>query len=130
MAGARFTADRVTYLRANAWLAALAMAAAMAVLWLLGNPHVWTGAVAGLAGIGLRTWYLASEELAAIWQIDGTRLTGPHERSVALDQIETLRKLGPMVQVVTRGGDKHLIKYQADPDGTIAAIRAAGGGRG
>jgi hypothetical protein len=126
MAGVRLAADRATYLRANAWLAAVAMTGAMAVLWLLGNPHVWTGAIAGLAGIGVRAWYLASEELAAVWQIDGDRLTGPRGQSLALAQIETLRTLGPMVQVVTSGGDKHLIKYQADPAATVAALRAAG----
>ena len=126
MAGIRLAADRATYLRANAWLAAVAMAGAMAVLWLLGNPHVWTGAIAGLAGIGVRAWYLASEELAAVWQIDGDRLTGPRGQSLALAQIEALRRLGPMVQVVTSSGDKHLIKYQADPAATVAALRAAG----
>lgn len=130
MNGTRFTADRASYLRTNAWLAAAAMAAAMAVLWLLGNPHVWTGAVAGLAGIGIRAWYLASEELTAVWQIDGARLRGPRGQSVALEQIEALRALGPMVQVVTTGGDKHLIRYQADPAATVAALRAAAGGRG
>jgi len=125
MTAQRFPADRGAYVRTNAWLAALAMAGAMAVLWAMGNAHVWTGAVAGLAAIALRAWYLASEELAAVWELEGGTLTGPGGRRVPLGQVETVRKMGSFVQLVTRGGDKHLIKYQADPDATVAAIERA-----
>lgn len=120
-----FAADRATYIRVNTWLAALAMAGAMAVLWAMGNAHVWTGAVAGLVAIAVRAWYLASDELAAVWTISGDTLSGPGERSVPLDQIETVRSMGSFVQVITRGGDKHLIKYQPDPASTVARIAAA-----
>jgi len=125
MAAQRFTADRGAYVRTNAWLAAVAMGGAMAVLWAMGNAHVWTGAVAGLAAIGVRAWYLASEELAAVWELEGGTLTGPGGRQVPLNQVQTVRKMGSFVQVVTRGGDKHLIKYQADPGATAAAIERA-----
>ncbi|TDE39784.1 hypothetical protein [Antarcticimicrobium sediminis] len=121
----QFTADRSAYLRTNAWLAALAMTSAMALLWVMGNAHVWTGAVAGLAAIIVRGWYLASEELTAVWEMDGERITGPGGRQVSLDQISKVRKMGSFVQVITRNGDKHLIKYQADPDATVAAIERA-----
>ena len=125
MAALRFPPDRGAYLRTNAWVAAAAMAGAMAVLWAMGYAHVWTGAVAGLAAIGVRAWYLASEELAVVWELEGGTLTGPGGRQVALSQIETVRKMGSFVQLVTRTGDKHLIKYQADPDATVAAIERA-----
>lgn len=125
MGPTRLVPDRAAYIRTQAWIAALAMAAAMAVLWALGNPHVWTGAVAGLAGIGARGWYLASEELAAVWEIDGATLCGPGGRRVPLDRIAQVRTLGSMVQIVTTRGDKHLIKYRADPQATKAAIEAA-----
>jgi hypothetical protein len=121
----RFTADRAAYLRSHTWLAALGMAGAMAALWLLGNPYVWTGAPAGLAAVALRGWYLASEEFAVVWQIDGDRLTGPAERNIPLNQIARVRSLGSFVQVITKSGDKHLIKYQADPAAIVAAIQAA-----
>lgn len=124
----RFTADRATYIRTNAWLAAMAMAAAMAVLWAAGSPHAWTGAVAGLAGIAVRAWYLASEELAAVWRIEADILTGPGERRVPLGRIEAVRSFAGFVQIVTSDGDKHLIKYQADPAATVAAINAARAG--
>ena len=121
----RFTADRAAYIRNHTWLAALGMGAAMAILWVMNSPHIWTGAPAGLAAIALRGWYLASEELNVVWQIDGNTLTGPSERNIPLNQIETVRSMGSFVQVITRDGDKHLIKYQADPAATIAAMESA-----
>ena len=121
----RFSADRTAYIRSHTWLAALGMGGAMSVLWAIGNPDVWTGAVAGLGAVTLRGWYLASEELAVTWEIDGDTLTGPAERNIPLAQIEKLRAMGSFVQVITRSGDKHLIKYQADPGDTIARIDAA-----
>jgi len=121
----KFTADRTAYLRNHAWLAGLGMAGAMALLWVMGNPYIWTGAPAGLAAIALRGWYLASEELGVVWQIDGTTLSGPAGRSIPLNQIETVRTLGSFVQVITRSGDKYLIKYQADPAATATAIERA-----
>ena len=121
----RFTADRAAYIRNHTWLAALGMGAAMAILWVMNSPHIWTGAPAGLAAIALRGWYLASEELNVVWQIDGNTLTGPSERNIPLNQVETVRSMGSFVQVITRDGDKHLIKYQADPAATIAAIERA-----
>ncbi|MDE4134250.1 hypothetical protein PXK00_14100 [Phaeobacter sp. QD34_3] len=120
-----FTPDRSAYIRAHAWMAAFAMAAGMGVLWAAGNPHIWTGAIGGLAAISFRGWYLASEELAVVWTISGGVLSGPAERRVPLSDIETLRSMGGYVQVITKGGDKHLIKYQADPASTLSAIERA-----
>ena len=120
-----FAPDKGAYIRTNAWLAAGAMACAMLVLWLIGNPYVWTGAPAGLAAIGIRAWYLASEELVATWQMTDTILTGPGPRNVPLNQIDAVNILGSFVQIVTESGDKHLIKYQADPAATKAAIERA-----
>ncbi len=120
-----FAPDKGAYLRTNAWLAAGAMAASMVVLWLVGNPYVWTGAPAGLAAVGLRAWYLASEELVATWEMSDTTLTGPGERTVPLNQIAAVNVMGSFVQIVTKGGDKHLIKYQADPVATKATIERA-----
>ncbi|MDK3072239.1 hypothetical protein QO034_03875 [Sedimentitalea sp. JM2-8] len=118
----RFTADRQAYVQSHVTLAAVAMALAMLILWLIGSPHVWTGAVAGLAAVAFRGWFLASEALAETWELDGDTLTGPGGRRVPFDQIETLRSMGRFVQIITKGGDKHLIKYQADPAATIATI--------
>lgn len=120
-----FAADGMTYLRDNAWLAAIAMILGMAILWFMGNPHVWTGAVGGLAAIVIRGWYMSDEELGARWDITETRLIGPQGRVAQLNQIKQLNKIFSIVQVVTTTGDKHLIKYQPDPADTIRRIEAA-----
>jgi hypothetical protein len=126
---ARFTGDRATYWREHAWLAAIAMALGMAVLWALGNPHVWTGAIGGLLAIAVRALYLASDETKMEWHLTDARLLGPGPRAIALENVAALRSLFSAVQVVTVTGDKHLLKYQADPAGVIARIEAARAGR-
>src|SRR6056297_3793113 len=120
-----FHPDRATYWRDHAWLAAAAMAIGMAILWVMGNPHVWTGAVGGLAAVAVRGFYVASDEMQARWDLTDRRLLGPQGRAVPLSEIATIRTLGSAVQVVTRGGDKHLLKYQADRNATRARIEAA-----
>ncbi|MBS0126355.1 hypothetical protein [Thetidibacter halocola] len=122
-----FIPDRRTYVQSHVTLAAVAMAAGMVVLWAAGNPHVWTGAVGGLAAVTLRGWYLMDEALAETWQLRDATLHGPGGRMVPLGQIEKLRAIGSAVQMVTRSGDKHLIKFQSDPAGTIARIEAERG---
>ena len=121
----RFKGDSGTYWREHAWLAAIAMAGGMAVLWALGNPHVWTGAIGGLAAIAVRGFYLASDETKMEWHLTNLRLLGPGPRAIALDNITMVRSLFSAVQVVTVTGDKHLLKYQADPKAVISAIDAA-----
>jgi len=121
----RFLPDRKTWLRGQIRLALLAMIGAMLVLKLLSNPNVWVGAVAGMAAIALRSWYLASEEMAAKWVIDGDTISGPQERQIKLEQIKKIRILGSFVQIITKTGDKHLIKYQANPVATRSAIQQA-----
>ncbi len=123
----RFQADRTAYMRTNTTLAAIAMGGAMAVLWLIGEPHIWAGAVAALAAIGLRGWYLASEELAAEWTLSAEGITGPGGQAIALGQIAQVRTLASFTQIITRDGHKHLIKYQADPQATASVIRRAAG---
>ncbi|SNS07714.1 hypothetical protein [Antarctobacter heliothermus] len=120
-----FPPDRLTYIRTHWIMAAVAMAVGMAILWALGNPHVWTGAIGGLAAVALRGWYLMDEEMGHIWQMTGDTLEGPQGRRVALSDIDKLRTIGAAVQVITRTGDKHLIKFQADPQATKARIEAA-----
>ena len=122
-----FQADKAAYYRGNAWLAAGAMAAGMVILYLMGNPHVWTGAVGGLLAIAIRAFYVASDELGARWDLTNQRLLGPQTRAMNLSDIKEVNTLGSAVQVVTNGGDKHLLKYQADRDATKGAILSAKG---
>ena len=121
----QFSPDKTTYIRSHAWMAALAIAAAMALLWIVGNDDIWIGAVGGLAAIALRGWYMASEEMAVVWTLKDGQLTGPQGRIIATSQIEKLRTVFGAVQVITTTGDKHLIKYQADPAAVISALERA-----
>jgi hypothetical protein len=125
MAAQEFRPDRGAYVRAHAWMAALGMGGAMAVLWIMGSPHIWTGAIGGLAAIALRGWYMASEELAVVWTLTRETLSGPAGRSVPVTQIEAVKPMGSYVQGGTKDGGKHLIKYQADPAATLNAIERA-----
>jgi hypothetical protein len=124
---AQFAADRATYWRENAWLAVIAMAGGMGILWAVGNEHVWTGAVGGLFAIAVRGLYLASDETKMRWDLTDRRLLGPGTRVIALDNIAAVNTLFSAVQVVTVTGDKHLLKYQPDAKATKARIDAARG---
>lgn len=124
---AQFHADRATYWRENAWLAAIAMAAGMAILWALGNEHVWTGAVGGLLAIAVRALYLSSDETKMRWDLTDRRILGPGPRVIALENITQVNTIFSAVQVVTVTGDKHLLRYQSDAKATKARIDAARG---
>ena len=121
----RFPADRATYFRAHMRMAAVCMGGAMGILWLLEDPNIWVGGLAALGAIAIRGWYLHSEEMALCWRLEDGVLIGPATIKVPLPDVEQLRALGSFVQIVTKSGDKHLIKYQADPAATIAAIERA-----
>ncbi len=125
MSATEFRPDPQAYLRAHSWMAAFGMGAAMLLLWLMGNPHVWTGAIGGLAAVAVRGLYMRSEEMAVVWTLTDTHLTGPAERNIALDDISKVNRMGTYVQVITKTGGKHLIKYQADPKAVAAAIGGA-----
>lgn len=120
-----FTADRRIYVRDHIRLAAVAMALGMLLLWLTGNPHVWTGAVGGLAAVALRGWYVGSDEFAVRWDLTDRRLLGPGTRMVRLSEIKTVNILGSAAQVITLTGDKHLLKYQTDARATRSRIQSA-----
>lgn len=122
---ASFTPDRATYWRDHAGMAAAAMGIGMAILWAMGNLHIWTGAVGGLAAIAIRALYIASDELAARWDLTNRRILGPGGRAIPLSQIKALNTLGSAVQIVTHAGDKHLIKYQANGAATRTRIEQA-----
>lgn len=120
-----FKPDMPTYIRAHTVMTAFAMAGGMLILWLIDNPHIWTGAIGGFAAVAIRGWYMADEIMDEVWTLTRTSLTGPYERKTQLSEIAKLRTLAGSVQVITRSGDKHLIKYQPDPKAVIDQINAA-----
>ena len=94
-----------------------------------GNSAPWVGPAAAVLAIGLRAAYLRSEALAEDWKLTNRRLIGPGGRIVPLSSLKLARPFLGAVQLVTQGGDKHLIKYQANPAATVAAIEQAKAGK-
>lgn len=64
------------------------------------------------------------EATAKDWRLTSRHLLGPGGRNVPLSQVADVRRVPAAVQIVTFGGDKHLIPYQADPQAVVAAILA------
>lgn len=126
---ATFRADLPTYWKSHAIMALIAGVVAGVALVYGGNPAPWVGPVAAVLAIGLRAAYLKSEVLAEEWRLTNRRLLGPGGRIAPLSSLKLARPFLGAVQLVMAGGDKHLIKYQADAGATVAAIMAAKAGK-
>jgi len=118
-------ADRRTYNREHLALFFIGAIGMYATLWAIGNPFPWTGIIGAAFAIFIRWWYVASEAMDVVWTLTDTHLTGPAERSIPLASIKTVRSLFSAVQVITHTGDKYMLKYLADPEGTVNAILSA-----
>ena len=121
----KITASRDAYNREHVVLFFIGAALMYGVLWAIGNPFPWTGIVGAIFAIFIRWWYVASEALDVVWELSKTHLTGPAERSIPLSSIKEARTLFSAVQVITHTGDKYMLKYLADTEGTVSAILAA-----
>lgn len=122
---AEFRADRAAYWRGHLVMAALGGVLAGAVLVAMGNPAPWVGPVGAVLALLARGAYMASEVLGLRWLLTDRRLILPGGRAFRLADITQARTFLGDVQVITRQGDKHLIKYQ--PAATAAAIDRARG---
>ncbi len=122
---ATFRTDMPTYWKSHAIMALIAGILAGIALVYGGNPAPWVGPVAAVLAIALRAAYLKSEVLAEDWRQTNRRLLGPGGRIAPLTSLKLARPFLGAVQLVMAGGDKHLIKYQADTAATVAAITAA-----
>lgn len=126
---ARFTGDRLVYWKSHLVMAVvLGTCAGLFLLW-QGNPFPVAGPVGALLAIFARAAYLVSEALGEGWTLTERRLIGPGGRIVPLSSLAAARPFLGAVQLVTRSGDKHLIKYLADPAATVSQILAAAGHR-
>lgn len=117
--------DRGRYWRDHGILALVGMVGLGVVLLAIGSPHAAIGALGAPLAIAARAGYLASESLGARWWLTSQRLLLPGGRAVALLEIETVRKLLGDVQIITRAGDKHLIRHIAAPEALVAEIAEA-----
>ena len=121
---AEFRSDRTAYWRGHLIMAVvLGIGAGLVLLW-LGNPYPVAGPFGAVLAIGARAAYLASEALAETWRLTNRRLIGPGGRSIPLARLRTARPFFGSVQITTTTGDRHLIKYQADPTATASRIEA------
>jgi hypothetical protein len=126
---AEWQADKGRYWRSHAIMAVIGGVVAGGVLLAIGNPSPWVGPVAAIAAMAARGWYLAAEVLEARWRLSDQRLQGPGGRDISVAQIAQARPFLGDVQVVTRSGDKHLMKYIAKQGEVVAAIEAARNGQ-
>jgi len=125
MADVEFRPDAGRYWLNHLATAVVLGAVAGVVLIAMGNPYPWAGPVAALLALGVRAVYLRSEAMADVWRLTEGALVGPGARRVALADITLVRTLMGHVQVVTKQGDKILIRYLADAKAAVAAIEAA-----
>jgi hypothetical protein len=122
-----FRPDPQVYWRAHLIMAViLGVGAGLVLLW-LGNPYPVVGPVGAVLAIAARAAFVQSEALAEIWRLTDRRLLGPRGQAVPLAQLLTARPFLGAVQVTTTLGDRHLIKYQADPAAVAFLLLTAAG---
>jgi hypothetical protein len=119
---AEFHADKTAYWRGHLIMAVVLGAAAGLILVWQGNPYPVAGPMGAVLAIGARAAYLASEALAETWRLTDRRLLGPGGRVIPLAQVQSAKPFLGAVQITTTTGDRHLIKYQAEPNATSSRI--------
>ena len=119
---AAFTGNRQTYIKEHVMLAAIGSVIGAGVLMAMGNPHAWTGVVGAVAAIAVRGVYVASEQIGMTWRLTDRRLITPAGITVPRSEIENVRVIFSAAQVITRAGEKYMLKYQADPAATRDTI--------
>ncbi|MCB1405964.1 MAG: hypothetical protein KDK01_06795 [Rhodobacteraceae bacterium] len=118
--------DSGRYWRDHAIMAVVLMALAGSFLWLIDSPYPAIGSLGAILAVAVRAAYLKSETLGMVWTLTDRRLILPGGvRSVPLLEIERVRTLLGDVQVITKTGDKHLMKHLADGPAVVARITAA-----
>lgn len=126
-----FEADRKRYWYDTAVLAGLAIVLVSVVLAYLGKTdQIGFAALAIALGMALRALYFRSEAFARRWQLTDRRLIGPQGKQVMLLELAAVRRLFGDVQLVSKMGDKHLIKHLANGAAVVAEIEAAKAKRG
>lgn len=106
-------------------LAAIGSVAAAGVLIAMGDPNYWVGPVGAALAIGVRGVYVASEQIGMTWQLTDRRLITPAGITVPRSEIVKVRTIISAAQVITRSGEKYMLKYQADPKAVAAMIMTA-----
>lgn len=122
---AEWRPDRGRYWRDHGLMALGLMALAAAVLWLIGSPYPAIGSLGAVLAVAVRAAYLAGETLSLHWALSDRRVFLPGARSVNLLELATIRPLLGDVQLITKAGDKHLLKHLAQPADVVQRITEA-----
>ncbi|TVS04017.1 MAG: hypothetical protein EA407_04955 [Rhodobacteraceae bacterium] len=117
--------DRATYIRDHAVMAVLGMGLVGMVLAIIGSDHVLIGSFGAVLALTARGLWLYSEQMKFQWVLTNARMIGPGGRQAYLLELKTVRRLFGDIQLVTKGGDKHLIKHVADAEAVVAEIEGA-----
>lgn len=127
---ATFRPDRARYIRDHVNMAGAGIAVAMIVLLILGRGELlWTAFVGAIAAIGLRGLWFYRDVMRQRWLLTDRSLIAPGPERFDLRRITTLRRLLGDVQVTAEGGQRTLIKHQADAADTLRQIERARDGR-
>lgn len=122
-----FRPDRQVYWRAHLIMAViLGIGAGLVLLW-LGNPYPVVGPVGAVLAIAARAAFVQSEAMAEVWRLTDRRLLGPRGQAVTLAQLSSARPFLGAVQITSTTGDRHLIKYLADPPAASYLLLTAAG---
>lgn len=118
-------ADKGVFWRDHGVMALLGMIGAGVVLSVVGSDHVAIGGLGAVLALGVRGAWLYSEQMKFRWVLSNMRLVGPGGREAYLLELETVRRLFGDIQLITKSGDKHLIKHVAHAEKIVAEIEAA-----
>jgi len=102
-----------------------AVAVSAVLIWMGKLDQIAVAVIAILIGMVLRGLYFRSEAFARRWQLTDRRLIGPQGKQAMLLEIETVRSLMGDVQILTKSGDKHLIRHLAESAPVVVAIESA-----
>jgi hypothetical protein len=117
--------DRATYWRDHGVMAVLGMVGAGVVLMLIDSPHVAIGSLGAVLALIVRGLWLYSEQMKFLWVLTNIRLVGPGGRSIYLLELDKIRRLFGDIQIITKTGDKFLVKHVAGSEAVVTQINAA-----
>ena len=117
--------DKGTYWRDHGVMAVLGMLGAGVVLWVIGSPHVAIGSLGAVLALIVRGLWLYSEQMKFHWVLTDRRMIGPGGRTIFLLELENVRRLFSDIQLITKTGDKFLIKHNAQAAQLVDQINAA-----
>lgn len=117
--------DKGRYWRDHGVLGVIGMVGAGVVLWAIGSPYAAIGALGAVLALAVRGLWLYREQMKFRWRLTDIRLIGPGGRSVYLLELATVRRLMGDIQVITKAGDKYLIKHIDEAEAVVAEIEAA-----